>query len=415
VITKLTIDGFKSFRHVEMNLGKLNLLIGPNASGKSNFLDALRVLQGICRGLTVDEVLNAKATGSGGSSGSSGSSGVEWQSIRGGSSNAAFRDRHGEGAGASDPHITLSTTSTESFPADPVCYSVRFSPVRARILSERLSVGSRSVFESESQGVSEFGKLRGRFHDDTGLKEGLFDGSLSAVNQFLPRFAELKNVGGTIADCILSLIYMQQFQPDTQQLRQRGYAPRRKVIRMGDHGEDFAALVDSLSGQDRSAYVSWLRQLSPVEADDIVIKEGAAADVMFGLQFRGQDVMTPVLSDGTLRFALIAGALFQHPLPLLALEEIENGLHPARLRLLVELLKSRSQDGKPQIVATTHSPLILDWLSREDYDSTFLFAQDEESGESTITPLSQIPRFLELSEKYPASRLLGEGWFETAV
>ena len=86
---------------------------------------------------------------------------------------------------------------------------------------------------------------------------------------------------------------------------------------MGDHGEDFAALIDSLSQQDRSAYISWLRQLTPVEADDLVLKEGAADDVMFGLRFRGQDVMTPVLSDGTLRFALIAGALFQRPLTLL--------------------------------------------------------------------------------------------------
>ena len=68
----------------------------------------------------------------------------------------------------------------------------------------------------------------------------------------------------------------------------------------------------------------------------------------------------------------------------------------------------------PQVVATTHSPLILNWLNREDYDSTFLFAQDEESGASTITPLSEVPRFLRIVRKDPASQLQGEGWFKTA-
>lgn len=408
MITKLTIDGFKSFRHVEVNLGKLNLLVGPNASGKSNFLDALRVLQGICRGLTIDEILNGK---------SKGSSGEEWELIRGGSSNAAFRDRRGESEHGSDPQITLTTTFTGRLQGVTICHSACFSPVRAEILNESLSVGPRLIFESELDAASEGKQVRVRyFRTAANPEQVVLDASYSSIHQLLPLVAASNDTSSTLMDCMESLGDMQQFQPDTRQLRQRGYSPKRGIVFMGDHGENFAALINSLSDQDRSAYVSWLRKLTPAEVEDIVIKPGAADDVMFGLRFRGQDVMTPVLSDGTLRFALIAAVLFQLPvIPLLTLEEIENGLHPTRLRLLIELLKSRSQHGQPQIVATTHSPLVLDWLSREDYDSTFLFAQDEESGESTITPLSQIPRFLELSEKYPASRLLGEGWFETAV
>jgi len=51
-----------------------------------------------------------------------------------------------------------------------------------------------------------------------------------------------------------------------------------------------------------------------------------------------------VLSDGTLRFAAIAAAFFQEDMPdILTIEEIENGIHASRLRLLVELLKTQTQ------------------------------------------------------------------------
>ena len=50
MITEIEIEGFKSLEKVRLKLGKLNLFVGANASGKSNFFDALRVLQGIGNG-----------------------------------------------------------------------------------------------------------------------------------------------------------------------------------------------------------------------------------------------------------------------------------------------------------------------------------------------------------------------------
>jgi len=58
VITEIEIEGFKSLEKVHLKLGKLNLFVGANASGKSNFFDALRVLQGIGYGFTISEVFN---------------------------------------------------------------------------------------------------------------------------------------------------------------------------------------------------------------------------------------------------------------------------------------------------------------------------------------------------------------------
>ena len=48
-VVKVTIENFLSFKHAEVRLGKLNVLIGPNASGKSNFTKALRLLRNHAR------------------------------------------------------------------------------------------------------------------------------------------------------------------------------------------------------------------------------------------------------------------------------------------------------------------------------------------------------------------------------
>ena len=63
VIEHIEIEGFKSLEKVSLDLGPLNIFVGTNASGKTNFLEALRVLQGIGFGYTIDEILNGKPRG----------------------------------------------------------------------------------------------------------------------------------------------------------------------------------------------------------------------------------------------------------------------------------------------------------------------------------------------------------------
>jgi AAA15 family ATPase/GTPase len=60
VIEHIEIEGFKSLEKVSLDLGPLNIFVGTNASGKSNFLEALRVLQGIGYGYTIDEIFNGR-------------------------------------------------------------------------------------------------------------------------------------------------------------------------------------------------------------------------------------------------------------------------------------------------------------------------------------------------------------------
>jgi predicted ATPase len=83
--------------------------------------------------------------------------------------------------------------------------------------------------------------------------------------------------------------------------------------------------------------------------------------------------------------------------------------------LLVELLRSQSARDGRQVMATTHSPIVLAWLNEADYEHTFFCKRDEKRGSSTIKPLTRIPNFMDIVRKQPIGDLFAEGWLEGAL
>ena len=75
MITSLRLVNFKNFADETLHVGPFTLIVGANASGKSNIRDAFRFLHGIGRGYTLAEILGGK-NGGGGQK--------EWDPIRGG-------------------------------------------------------------------------------------------------------------------------------------------------------------------------------------------------------------------------------------------------------------------------------------------------------------------------------------------
>ena len=73
-----------------------------------------------------------------------------------------------------------------------------------------------------------------------------------------------------------------------------------------------------------------------------------------------------MLSTGTLRLLALL-ALLRHPTPppLIVVEEIENGLDPRTIGMLVEEIRNAITLKRTQVIATTHSPYLLDLLALE--------------------------------------------------
>lgn len=407
MITEIKISGFKSLESVKLSLGHLNLFIGTNASGKSNFLDAIRFLQGIGYGFTIDEILNGKPK--------SASSEI-WEQIRGGSQKIAFSGRNGT-ANSVDRTIEVSVTIEEK-DKPTIRYSIGISASRGSVRSERLSSGLQPVYESGFvENPVEDPAFGVRYYSgEKGKPAHLhFEKSKPVLHQIITHKSFQKRQSFIIESCIRALSNTQRIDPSPFELRK--YSQAQHVKRMGERGENFAALVRAIESDQktRSAYVSWLKQLTPMELDDVSVLQGALGEPLFAIKEKGIDIPAQILSDGTLRFAAITAAFFQPDMPdVLTIEEIENGIHPSRLRLLVELLKSQAAT-KTQIIATTHSPVLLAWLKESDYPSTFFCKRNEETGASEIKPLSEIPKFAGLAAKQPIGELFAEGWLEGAL
>ncbi len=80
MIESLRLERFKNFKDATLRLGPLTVLIGANASGKSNIRDAFRFLHGIGRGYSLAEILGEKYAG-----------GERiWSGIRGGTQETAY-------------------------------------------------------------------------------------------------------------------------------------------------------------------------------------------------------------------------------------------------------------------------------------------------------------------------------------
>lgn len=404
MIEYLKVERFKSLASVELSLGPLNLLIGANASGKSNLLDALRVLQGVGYNFTVSEIFDGKP---------SSASNIVWDGIRGGSKGAVLKQQPSKSREATCHFAARFRVGKEGYEFD-----ITLDPEEGAVVAEKLVASGKVVYETEalskqSGGIST--RVYGEKQDESVVRQYFTDRPIyyqvfSASNVPEPQWS-MRAISAMFSE----LIHQQHLNLIPGQLRQYSKGPSAK--RIGEKGENFAALVNTIAvdSQVREEYISWLRELVPAEVKDIELLPGAVGDVLFAIKEDGAVFPAPVISDGTLRFAALAAALFQPDMPrIILLEEIENGIHPTRLRLLVEMLRSRAGVGKPQILATTHSPVVLAWLTETEYAHTFLCARDE-NGLSTVRPLSSIPHLIDIVRRTPLSGLFAEGWLETAL
>lgn len=418
MISELKIRNFKSLESVDLKLGHLNLLVGANASGKSNFLDALRFLQGVGNGFTIDEILDGKP---------SSATSLRWDGIRGGSTLATFRQKDGMPASAIDFDVLFGPVSYLGVNKSGLRYQTDFSIANPISWSERFISSPQLWYEDSNTARLRANAYGGPFRSiryETPV--GAFLKFATSVDEKdtlhaceetagvpAPPQRVLKDQSASIGMIFLLLAEMQFLDPIPQVLR--GYAS--KVGRMGENGEGFAALIHEIeSNGSKPALLEWLKELRPDEVDDIYALEGLNNDFMMAIKEGNKEFRAPVLSEGTLRFIALAAAFFQPSMPkILVIEEIEKGLHPSRLRLLLELMRSQSKRTGTQVFATTHSPTLLAWLNEEDRKTTFVCTRDAESGATKMRSLGEIPRLGELIEEGShLNELFAEGWLESA-
>ena len=171
------------------------------------------------------------------------------------------------------------------------------------------------------------------------------------------------------------------------------------------------------SAQLRTFIVDWLTELCGPEVADIDFSRTDLDDVMLVLvDAAGARTSARSLSDGTLRFlALLVALRDTIRNKILLLEEIESGLHPARLHLLVEQLEARAQAAGAQVIATTHSPTLLAALPDPTLRDAVVFAATPEHEGTLMRRLGDLPDFDEVVKRRGIEHLFTTRWLERAL
>ena len=130
------------------------------------------------------------------------------------------------------------------------------------------------------------------------------------------------------------------------------------------------------------------------------------------LDFKGApDVPAPLASEGTLLVIGLLTALLTEPRPrLLLLDDIDKALHPrAQRELVAQLRRVLALDPGLQIIATSHSPYLLDHFDPQDVLVTAL----RTDGSTACAPLTAHPEFNRWKNTTEAGELwsfLGDDW-----
>jgi len=410
MLESLRLIDFKSFVDETIPFAPVTFLVGANAAGKSNVLDALRFLHGTIYDLLLSDILD----------GEEGHAPDAWKGIRGGAREAA---RQGTKSFELRSSWRVGLTDLDDENGQEIVTS---GGHRIRIqVKPTVDLLEEAVVAPESQDLfcvrrGSNGKwvltppVRGKSLESWDTNMSVLWTILGRRNGGEPQVShEAADVAYAVSEGIRRLAF-KDIQPDSmRQLSHRG-PPLR------DDGANLSSVLHSLSrdAETRKTFVEWAAQLCAPELADLdFIEVEELGDVMAVLVERdGRRISARSMSDGTLRFLGILTALYTaEPDSVLCFEELGAGLHPARVRLLLELLETAHRERGIQTIVTTHSPSLLRWLPDERLGQAVLLARTPEHPGTVARRLGDLPGFFDAVRSLGLEEMFGTQWLEAAI
>jgi predicted ATPase len=394
-LLRLDVENFRSLRKVSLPLGDLNVLVGPNGAGKTNVLEVFRFLADIIR-TDLEPALDSRH-------------GFDAIVFRGGEEPPPFI-RIGLTA-------TWTTHSSQSAPDD---YSLRITRLR-RITGRPVRLRRAESFQ--------FKRTRGRGRritisgdrvavvdvDQKRQEEPERSIGISRLSSGLSTLPRLSNEVGSreVATVAERLASFRVFNVDVAAAR----LPARLRGAREPLEEDASNLASFLLGLSRRHERDWMNLVEDATGvlpnlRDIRFEfpSGAAREVIVVLDEQGLRDPTQLAdaSYGTIRLLGLLALLYDpEPAALTCVEEIDHGLHPQALELLVDRLREASE--RTQLIIATHSPALADRLKPGE----LVVCERRNDGSSAIPalPPERVDQIVAASEGEPLGRL----WFSGAL
>lgn len=408
MLMSLTLENFKSFIHEQVRVSPFTLLVGVNASGKSNFFDALKFLQGLTLGYSIPEVLSGRYEG-----------GIPiWRGIRGAANEIALDD---------DAPVLIESTWRIGF--DIIKHTVKFTVSEdPRIVAEKLSDRSGAyLFDTHAPslgagaGQTEGGGINVAFKRAPGGSGGRSPSTIfPADKSILSRRLALKNIHDKVLATSEKLIHevSEALFLDLQPNLMRDFKSTQ-IRALGVNGENISSALYDLckDSEKKISVVDWISELCTPEVRDIDFVKTEFDQVMFVLvEDNGRRISAKSVSDGTLRFlGQLVALLTAKPGAMLLIEELENGLHPSRQSLLVQAIEGYVDESDIQVIASTHSPTLMEALKPNVLENAILFGRLPDAAGTTMRNLRELPNFREIIQKHSIGDLFNTLWLERAL
>ncbi|WMT18084.1 AAA family ATPase [Parageobacillus toebii] len=409
MLKEVHYKNWKSFSNATLYIDPLTVLIGTNASGKSNALDGIAFLSRVVQGKELQTIL-------------SGDSALlleaNIQAIRGGVEWAAKHPHSSftleaviEGDEETDYHysIEVSTKSDVELVSESLVKIDRKMNKRTKLFTATAEEDSPTVAASVYNGRRP--------------KKKPFKRSVSVISQ-------LKNqeTHPEVDEAIQLVVHTLEnvFILDPAPALMRDYKPFSN--RLASNASNVAGVLAALPKEEKkqmekllSKYVSrlpegdvqrvWAEPVGRFKTDAMLYceEQWPGSDKKLIVDARG-------MSDGTLRFIGILTALLTRPKgSLIVIEEIDNGLHPSRAGILIDMLNEIGTDRQIDILMTTHNPALLDELGPAMIPFIIVAHRSMEDGASELTPLEDIQSLPKLLAGGSIGKLVAEGEIEETL
>jgi AAA15 family ATPase/GTPase len=395
MLQKVSIQNFKSLKDVTLELQKVNLLIGPNNSGKSNFLKALELLANYVQGEDIDfdylmdshyrkdfrrsNVITLLST----------YSSFELETVHYVEIIPIPNDKQkGFVEFIGKPHDILDNIKIDIrnidfldtyYPYDLITKTNTFKPFGQFQAKNIVKDGAKFYLKKRDDlspieyiTVPEFGKVFTTILDDDMASEIAIDVGLILYN--------LGNI--------------KIYKPDPNKLQKPfPILPNQSFV--NSDASNLVAFLDILQGRYRDSFVAiendlnkCIPEFSRIELDPVEITKDDDLFKIYGDKtFKRLGLYDNInkitywadeLSEGTLYFLALLCIVHQpNPPKLLLLEEPEKGIHPRRIKEVIDFIFQLTEDKDIQVIMTTHSERVLDEF--EDIpEAVFVFDKDEE-------------------------------------
>ena len=405
MLSSFTVKNFKSYREATLELAPLTVLTGANASGKSNLLEALRLLSWVAQGNQLASIRYAlekddrairgtvKNLGFGGGNGFSlacRSSLPRWNSY-----SISLKTRENgelriedEELGGTGEGVPLLEIVKRQEAANQV-----------QVAYHNFAQGGRKPRITCKDQMSVLGQLQsparfGRSHQES--------------QRLIPEIAT------QYLDWLSSIVFL---DPQPSAMRNYGFKTDRMLR---ETGANLSGVLFNLCAGRKEAsgeLLDLIKALPEQNIKELDFIDTPRGETMVRLieTLGGKDTAydATLLSDGTLRVLAIGAAVLASPEgSLILIEGIDSGVHPSRAKRLLEHLARLATARNLQILLNSHNPALLEALPNNAIPHVVFCYRDPETGASHLTRLMDLPDYPELVAQGKVGQLLTSGIIE---